>query len=174
MKKKFFVTLVLCMILSSSVFAYANPLLNKENKIPAGAVVELEEGFKADSGFVNKPKDFEVTTTKETVVISGTGKENDIVKISLFKRSGDAYVPMNEVIELKIGQLGVFTKEVSIKETNKKTPSASVISKDTLVVLELKRGDSSVWDYRLVSFADDNQVKQSLQNVRSNALVINK
>ena len=175
MKKNFFVAaLMSCMILSTSVFSYANPLLTKDNKITVESVVEIEESFKSDGGFVNKPKDFEVTTTKDAIVVSGVGKENDIIKITLYKRSGDSYVPMGEAVELKIGQLGVFTKEISLKETNKKTPSASVVSKETFVVLELKRGDNSTWDYRLVRFADDNDVKKSLQNVRSNALVINK
>lgn len=174
MKRKILSALLISFIFATNLIGYANPIKMEDNKISVEAVEDIEEGFKTENGFVNKPKDFEVTTTNDTVVISGTGKENDKVKITLFKREGDSYVLMGEQIELKIGQLGLFTKEVSLKESSTKAPRETVISKDTLIVLQLERGKSSIWDYRLIRFADEKEVKKTLDNLKSNALVINK
>lgn len=158
------------MILSTNI-SFANP---KDDSISVEKAKVIEESYKPEKSFVNKPKDFEINTTKDTVVISGYGKENDKVKITLYKREGDSYVLMGEAIDIKIGALGVFTKEISLKDSKGKGPKEAVVSKDTFIVLELKRGEQSVWDYRVVRFADEKEVKQSLESLKVTTLVPSK
>ena len=95
------------------------------------------------------------------------GKEGDKITVSLYTRSGDEYVPMKDSIDFEIGPIGVFTQEISLKYQTSKFPVESRISKDTLVVLTLKRGDSVLRDYRVIKASDKNDLQESLSTLRS-------
>lgn len=158
-------TLLSAMILSATAIVFANP--KEESKgIAVERVAEISEEINVEKGIINKPKDFVLNTVNDAFVVSGTGRENDKVTITLYKRVGDEYVQMGESIELKIGPLGVFTKELSLKEIDPKSPKETVVSKDTLLVLQMKRGDLVSMDYRLIKFSDDKEVKKSLDAIK--------
>ncbi len=161
--------MMFAIVLSATVVGFANP---KEEVKPISVerVIEISEEINVEKGIINKPKDFILSTVNDAFVVSGTGKENDKVTITLYKRVGDEYVLMGESMELKIGPLGVFTKELSLKENDPKSPKESVISKDTLLVLQMKRGDVVAWDYRLIKFSDDKEVKKSLDAIKLSPL----
>lgn len=167
MKRRGILCIFLCaLILSNTMAAFANPKKEEPKTLAVKEVEEIAENIQVEKGFINKPKDFTLNTVNDALVVSGKGKENDKVTITLYKREGDSYVQMGNIIELKIGALGVFTKELSLKDTSQKSPKEAVVSKDTFIVLELKRGDSTTWDYRLVRFSDDKEVKKSLEAAR--------
>ncbi len=165
------ITLVLLLvcIMSATVIGFANPKDNKKEikTVPVSEVQKIIEEINVEKGFINKPKDFILNTVNDVFVVSGTARENDKVVITLFTNEGEEYVQMGDSIEVKIGPLGVFTKELSLKETNQKSPKEAVVSKDTFVVLELKRGDFIMKDYRLVKFSDDKEVKRTLESFKT-------
>ena len=135
-------------------------------EITAKKVEEVQKSFEIDKSFVNKPKDFLLNTINDTVVISGDGKENDKLTILLYKKDGDDYVQMGDAVELTIGALGVFTKEISLKDQQQNSPKEASVCKETFVVLELKRGTHVAYDYRLIKFADEKEVKETLKAVK--------
>lgn len=164
MKKGF---LILCMMIAltlSSAFAFADT-------VPVKNVEEAQKSFDTDKSFVNKPKDFVLSTLSDTVVVSGVVKENDKLTITLMKRVKDEYVPYGEPIELTIGALGAFTKELSLKDTKSDAPKEVEVVKETLVVLELKRGKNTATDYRLIKFSDEKEVKETLKAVTAPRIV---
>lgn len=165
--KRLSITLIFlfAIIMSATVIGFANPKKEEVKSISVEEVAEISKKIEVDKGFINKPKDFSFSTVNDTLVLSGKGKENDKVTITLYKRDGDSFVQMGDSIELKIGPFGVFTKELSLKDSNEKSPKEAVISKETFVVLELKRGEVSAWDYRMIRFSDDKDVKKSLEAI---------
>ncbi|MDO4711809.1 MAG: hypothetical protein Q4A75_07495 [Peptostreptococcaceae bacterium] len=156
---------IFAIIMSATVLSFANPKKEEVKPIPVEEVTKIAKEIKVEEGFINKPKDFSISTVNDTLVLSGTGKENDRVKITMYKRDGENFVVMGDSIEIKIGPLGVFTKELSLKDGSQKSPKEAVVSKETLIVLELKRGEVSVWDYRFVRFSNDKEVKRSLDAI---------
>lgn len=156
---------VFAIIMSATMIGFAHPKKEEIKPISVEEVTKIAKEIKVDEGFINKPKDFSISTVNDGLVLSGTGKENDRVKITLYKRDGDDFVAMGEPIEVKIGPLGVFTKELSLKDSSQKSPKEAVVSKETFIVLELKRGDMSIWDYRFVRFSNDKEVKKSLDAI---------
>ncbi len=167
-KRSVLFVLFIAIIISTTMVGFANPRKEeaKKDEVKSISVKEVEdiaENINVEKGFINKPKDFTLNTVNDAIIVSGTGRENDRVTITLYKRAGDSYVPMGKSVELKIGPLGVFTKELSLKDTSQKSPKEAVVSKDTFIVLELKRGETTAWDYRLVRFSDDKEVRKSLE-----------
>ena len=137
------------------------------DSISADTVQKLSESFNSERSVINKPKDFVLATIDDNVIISGMGKEGDRITVSLYTRSGDEYVPMTDSIDFEIGPIGVFTQEISLKYQTSKFPVESRISKATLVVLTLKRGDSVLRDYRVIKASDKNDLQESLSTLRS-------
>lgn len=167
-KRSVLFVFLIAIIISTTMNGFANPKKEDSKKDEAKSisvkdVEDIAETINVEKGFINKPKDFILNTVNDALVVSGKGRENDRVTITLYKRDGDSYVQMGKSVELKIGPLGVFTKELSLKDTSQKSPKEAVVSKDTFIVLELKRGESTTWDYRLVRFSDDKEVKKSLE-----------
>ena len=155
--------LLMAMMISTTLTGFAD---NGDKAIETKKVEEIQKSFDQDTSFVNKPKDFLLNTTNDTVIISGDGKANDKITISLYKRVADEYVLMGDKIELNLGALGVFTKEISLKDLEATAPKESSVSKETLVVLELRRNGNSAYDYRLIKFSDDKDVKESLRAIK--------
>ncbi len=155
--------LVMVMTLSATLTGFAdNGGGNKT--VSAKRVDEIQKNIDVNKGFVNKPKDFLLATVNDTVVISGDGKKGDKVIITLYKKSGDDYVQMGETVELTIGDLSVFSRAISLKDDSK-APKEASISRETLVVLELSRSGNSAYDYRLIKFSDDKEVKETLSRI---------
>ncbi len=162
------IVLLFATVLSISALGFAD---GAAEQYSVEEVAEIADEIQIDKGFVDKPKDFILTTVSDAFILSGTAKENDKLTITLYKRVGNSFVPMGESVEIKIGPLGIFTKEVSLKDEQTKSPKETTVSKETFVVLELKRGDTVTWDYRLIRFTDDKEVKKSLDTLKSSALV---
>ncbi len=95
--------MMFAIVLSATVVGFANP---KEEVKPISVerVIEISEEINVEKGIINKPKDFILSTVNDAFVVSGTGKENDKVTITLYKRVGDEYVLMGESVELKSGR----------------------------------------------------------------------
>lgn len=137
------------------------------DSISADTVEKLSESFNSDRSVINKPKDFVLATIDDNVIISGMGKEGDKISISLYTRVDDEYVPIKDSIEFSIGPIGVFTQEISLAYKTSRMPVESKISKDTLVVLTLKRGDSFLRDYRVIKASDEKDLQKSLSTLRT-------
>jgi len=137
------------------------------DSISADTVAKLSESFNSERSVINKPKDFVLATIDDNVIISGMGKEADKISISLYTRVDDEYVPIKDSIEFSIGPIGVFTQEISLKYKTSRMPVESKISKDTLVVLTLKRGDSVLRDYRVIKASDEKDLQKSLSTLRT-------
>lgn len=166
MKKGFLIlTIIAIMMISATLTGFADNH-GGDKTISNKKVEEIQETINMDRSFVNKPKDFLLSTTSDTVVISGDGKENDKIIIKLYKKAGDEFVQMGDQISLNIGALGVFTKEISLKDIESSAPKEAAVSKETLVVLELRRGEKSAYDYRLIKFSDNNEVKATLKTLK--------
>ena len=155
---------VIILTITGTLASFADPA-----EVSAKKVEEVQKSFEIDKSFVNKPKDFALNTINDTVVISGDGKENDKITIVLYKKDGDSYKQMGEAVELTIGPLGVFTKEISLKD-QQNSPKEAAVSKETFVVLELKRGANAAYDYRLIKFSDEKEVKETLKSVKAASL----
>ena len=138
-----------------------------EDSISADTVQTISESFNSDRSVINKPKDFVLATIDDNVIISVMGKEGDRINVALYTRSGDEYVLIKDDIEFLIGPIGVEAQEISLKYQTSKFPVESRISKDTLVVLTLKRGDSVLRDYRVIKASDKNDLQESLSTLRS-------
>lgn len=132
------------------------------DSISADTVDKLSESFNSERSIINKPKDFVLATIDDNVIVSGMGKEGDKITVSLFTRVSDEYVPMKDSIDFTIGPIGVFTQEISLKYQTSKAPVESKLSKDTLVVLTLRRGDSVLKDYRVIKSSDEKDLQKSL------------
>ena len=164
MKKAIRLSLMTMFILIAfTAMSFAAPA----DSISADTVQKLSESFNSDLSFINKPKDFVLATIDDSVMISGMGRTGDKLIISLYTRSGDEYVPMKDSIESTIDKLGTITETISLKYQTSNFPVESRISKDTLVVLTLKRGDSVLKDYRVIKASDKNDLQESLSTLRS-------
>lgn len=152
---------VIILTITGTLASFADPA-----EVSAKKVEEVQKSFEIDKSFVNKPKDFVLNTINDTVVISGDGKENDKITIVLYKKDGDRYVQIGETVELTIGPLGVFTKEISLKD-QASSPKEASVSKETFVALELKRGTNASYDYRLIKFSNEKEVKETLKAVKT-------
>ncbi|WP_028828726.1 hypothetical protein [Proteocatella sphenisci] len=137
------------------------------DSISADTVEKLSESFNSDRSVINKPKDFVLATIDDNVIISGMGKEGDKISISLYTRVDDEYVPIKDSIEVKLGRIGDFMEKISLKYQTSRMPVESKISKDTLVVLTLKRGDSFLRDYRVIKASDEKDLQKSLSTLRT-------
>lgn len=152
--------LVTVMILSATLTGFAENG-DGSKTISAKRVEEIQKNFDVDKSFVYKPKDFLLATVNDTVIISGNGKKGDKVVITLYKKLADDYTQMGDTIELTIGDLAQINRAISLKDESK-APKEASISKETLVVLELNRNGNSAYDYRLIKFYDDKEVKEKL------------
>lgn len=163
--KKIIRTLVLTMLIfvAFSAMCFASP----GDNISVETVQKLSESFNNDNGIINKPKDFVLATIDDNVIISGVGKENDKVVVSLYTRANEEYVPMGDSVDFAIGPIGVFTKEISLKYQTSDLPKESKLSKDTLIMLELKRGGSITRDYRVIKSTDEKDLQKSLSTLKS-------
>lgn len=155
--------LTVCMFSLLTISAFAAPSEN----ISEETVQKIAESWDAEKSIITKPKDF-VTTLNEddSIAISGVVKENDTIKISLYTHVGDQYVPIGDVINPKVDKLGVFFQDISFKYQTASTPKESKLSKDTFIVLELKRGDSVIKDYRVVKITDKKDIQESLSTMK--------
>lgn len=152
-------TLVIIALLATGIgFADAN-----DKSVPTKRVSEVQENFNINKSFVSKPADFLLNTTNDTVVISGEGKANDKISITLFRKSDNEYLQMGDAIEISIGEMGRFSKEVSLKDTQVNSPREAIVSKETFIIFELKRGANTNYDYRLIKYADEREIKESLR-----------
>ena len=98
---------VLVIMLSTSVFA-ANP----------STLSASEAGNAVDLIVVKKPETKNSATTKKTYGITGTGKNG--VTVAYYKFNGSTYSALKtsggEISQTKIGNAGVFYKQVSLNE----------------------------------------------------------
>ncbi len=164
MKKISLMLLIMALVsISATLTGFADP---GDKAISTKKVEDIQKNINMDKSFVNKPKDFLLSTVNDTVVVSGEGKEGDRVLITLYKKSGGEFVYMSDKIELSLGALGVFTKEISLKDSNPAAPKEALASKETLIVLELIRSGSSTYDYRLIKYSDEKEVKETLKAIR--------
>ncbi len=166
--KKIIRTLVLTMLIfvAFSAMCFASP----GDNISVETVQKLSESFNAEKSIINIPnntKDFTFITTDDNVTISGVVKGNDNITISLYTKIDEQYVPMGDSIYPKIGQLGVFSEDISLKYQTSDLPKESKISKNTLIRLELKRGESLIKDYRLIKITDKKDLEESLSTLKS-------
>lgn len=159
-------TLLFILAVGGSSFATLNTTSNK-TAVSTETVSKLQEAFTPETGIINKPKDFTLVTTSDTIIISGSGKEADSVKISLYTLIEDEYIPFGDTIEFKLGPLGVFTKEISLKYKSSDLAVEPKLSKNTLVVLELTRGNQSSKDYRVIKSSDEADLRNSLTALKS-------
>lgn len=155
--------LTVCLFAAFSISAFAAPSEN----ISVETVQKIADSWDADKSIITKPKDFVTTLNDDdSIAISGVVKENDTIKISLYTRIYDQYVPMGDDINPKVDKLGVFFQSISFKYQTNSAPKESKLSKDTLIVLELKRGDSVIKDYRIVKITDKKDIQESLSTMK--------
>lgn len=162
--KKIIRILVLTMFISVAFGAmcFAAP----GNSVSVETVQKLSESFSSENGVINKPKDFVLATIDDNVIISGVGKEGDKVSVYLYTRTGEEYVLLGDSLDFAIGPIGVFTKEISLKYQTSDLPKESKLSKDTLIVLQLKRGEAITKDYRIIKNTDEKDLEKSLSTLR--------
>ncbi|MGB5824103.1 MAG: hypothetical protein WBH44_08490 [Proteocatella sp.] len=163
--KKIIRILVLTMFISVAFGAmcFAAP----GNSVSVESVQKLSESFSSENGIINKPKDFVLATIDDNVMISGVGKEGDRVSIYLYTRSDEEYVLMEDSLDFSVGLTGFFAKEISLKYQTSGLPKESKLSKDTLIVLQLKRGEAVNKDYRIIKTTDEKDLEESLSTLRS-------
>lgn len=155
--------LTVCILAMFSISAFAAPSEN----ISVETVQKIADSWDAQKSIINNPKEF-VTSLNgdDSIAISGVVKENDTIKISLYTRVDDQYVPMGEDISPKVDKLGVFFQNVSFKYQTTTMPKESKLSKDTFIILELRRGDAVVKDYRVVKITDKKDIQESLSTMK--------
>ncbi|MGL5439596.1 MAG: hypothetical protein ACRDA4_04320 [Filifactoraceae bacterium] len=135
------------------------------NNVSVKDVTTKIESLQASSPIITKPKDKVYLTTNDSVVISGTGKEKDIVSITVYTKSGSEYTLISDD-SLEIGPLGVFTTELSLKYAGK-TPKSMQISGETYVYLKIVRGTTVIDDARIIKYTSDEKLQDSLSALKT-------
>lgn len=158
-------TMLFVLLVSGSAFATSNT--TQTRTVSVETVKKIQDAFNPDTGIINKPKDFALVTTSDSVIISGSGKEADSIKINLYTLNGNEYQAFGDTIEFKLGPLGVFTREISLKYKASELAVEPRLSKNTLVVLELTRGPFTSKDYRIIRSSDESDLRNSLTSLRS-------
>lgn len=162
--KKFMSTLLLTMItvMLFTVPSFANTSISEKD------VTTKIESLQISSPIITKPKEKTYLTTNDTVVISGIGKEKDVVSIVVYTKSGSEYTLIDEN-SLEIGPLGVFTTELSLKYVGQ-TPKDVQISEETYVYLRIVRGSTVIDDARIIKYTSDEKLQNSLNALKTTGL----
>lgn len=111
--KKLFALLTAIILITSSICAFAeNP-----STIPSN-----DSGTATDLVVVKKPETKNSATLKKTYGITGTGRSG--VSVAYYKHNGNAYVSLKDAngitAQTKIGNAGVFYKQVALSEGHNK------------------------------------------------------
>lgn len=157
--KKFVSVFLLSLMLVSVSVSYANPSSNET--LSQKEVVQILENIDTEnSPIIKKPEELNVSTTSNTIVISGKGREKEKVIIELYYKVKDDYVFDKQPIEVTLGPLGVFSKEVAIKN------SFGSSTKELFVLVKIQRKNEWIVDARKMVYSDISDIKKSLENIR--------
>lgn len=159
MKKIICSLIVLMTVLSLTTGIYATP--KEEIKLTQKEVSKILDGLdKNGSPIIKKPEDLNFSTISNTIVISGKGKEKEKVSIELYYKTNDDYIFDKQPIDVTLGPLGVFSKELSIRESFGST------NKEVFILVKIQRKSELVVDARRVIYSDIEEIKKSLENIR--------
>lgn len=159
MKKIICSLIVLMTVLSLTTGIYATP--KEEIKLTQKEVSKILDGLdKNGSPIIKKPEDLNFSTISNTIVISGKGKEKEKVSIELYYKTNDDYIFDKQPIDVTLGSLGVFSKELSIRESFGST------NKEVFILVKIQRKSELVIDARRVIYSDIEEIKKSLENIR--------
>ena len=110
--KKLCAILVTFILILSSLSVFAAP----------GSISAYDTGNASNLIVVKKPETKNSATTKKTYGITGTGKNK--VTVSYYKFNGNTYTALRDsdggISQTKIGNAGVFYKQVSLSEGHNK------------------------------------------------------
>lgn len=153
MKKWVLVGMLLLTICSITTFVSAAPKVTKMTVHDINQFVEtLDE---EETPIFTAPETITSSTTSKTVVVSGVGKAKDKVIIELYQKADrNTYVCTTEPIEITVGALGVFSKELDVSH-----------SKNVFVLAKIYRKSEWVKDGRFINVVDKEDLKKALQNI---------
>lgn len=153
MKKWVLIGMLLFVLCSMTSFVFAAP---KITKMSSNDVNQFLETLKEDeTPIFTAPETIISSTTAKTILISGVGKAKDKVIIEVYQKSDrNTYVCNTEPIEITVGALGVFSKELDVSP-----------SKNVFVIAKITRKSEVIKDGRIINIVDKNYLKKALQNI---------
>lgn len=138
---------------------YAAP--KEETKLTQKEVLRILDRLeKNENPIIRKPEDVSVSTTSNTVVLSGKGKEKEKVSIELYYKTNEEYVFDGQSVDVVLGPLGVFSKELAIGDSFGST------NKEVFILVKIKRKSDLILDARKIIYSDIEEIKKSLENIR--------
>lgn len=158
--KKAIIVLTILTIVLSNLSVYAAP---KNNVLASNTVSEFMESIKEDSGpIIKRPEVSVFSTTSNTILVSGSGNAKEKVILELYYKNGKGnYVSEEEPVEITLGALGVFSKEIKIPED---------ASKEFFLSVKLYRNSKWIYDGRIIRFTDKEDLKRALQNINNSVI----
>lgn len=153
MKKWVLVGMLLLTICSTTTFVSAAPKVTKMTLHDVNQFVEtLNE---EETPIFTAPETITSSTTSKTIVVSGVGKAKDKVIIELYQKvDRNTYVCTTEPIEITVGALGVFSKELDVSS-----------SKNVFVLAKIYRKSEWIKDGRIINVVDKDDLKKALQSI---------
>lgn len=153
MKKWVLVGMFVLTICSMTSFVSAAPKVTKMTVQEVNQLVDtLEE---ENTPILTTPETITSSTTSKTVVVSGIGKAKEKVILELYQKSDrNTYTCNTEPIEITIGALGVFSKELDIST-----------SKNVFVLAKMYRKSDCIKDGRFINLVNKEDLKKALQNI---------
>ncbi len=153
MKKWMLIGMLLLVLCSMTSFVFAAP---KITKMSSHDVNQFLETLKEDeTPIFTAPETITSSTTAKTILVSGVGKAKDKVIIEVYQKSDhNTYVCNTEPIEITVGALGVFSKELDVSP-----------SKNVFVIAKITRKSEVIKDGRIINIVDKNDLKKALQNI---------